>query len=76
MPEVGVISSNAVDPEVRGHGIGPKTVCFFQDRMRQEGLQYAQVSTGLDDGHAPARCAYAKTGFEKDFGRISYTRKL
>ena len=49
---------------------------IFQDRMRQEGLRYAQVSIGLDVRHAPARKAYAKAGFEKGFGRISYTRKL
>ena len=76
MPEVGVIGNNAVDPEARGHGVGPKMYAFILDKMRQEGLRYAQVTTGLDDGHAPARRAYAKAGFEKGLGSITYTRKL
>ncbi len=44
--------------------------------MRPEGLRYAQVTTGLDDGHAPARRPYAKAGFEKGLGSITCTRKL
>ncbi len=24
MPDIGVIGNNALDPEVRGHGVGPK----------------------------------------------------
>ena len=44
--------------------------------MRKEGLRYAQVTIGLDVRHAPARKAYAKAGFEKGFGSITYTQKL
>lgn len=37
-----------------------------------EGMKYATVSTGLDDGHAPARRAYEKMGFSKNLPSVKY----
>ena len=76
MPGVGIIGNNAVDPAFRGRRIGPEMYAFVLDRMRRDGLLYAQVTTGLDDGHASARRAYEKAGFEKGLGSITYTQKL
>ena len=72
----GEIGGNAVDPEVRGLGIGGKMYNFVMDKMREEGMIYATVTTGLDDGHAPARRAYEKAGFEKNLPSLTYYKKL
>lgn len=72
----GEIGGNAVDPDCRGMGIGPKMYEFVLNKMREEGMEYATVVTGLDDGHAPARKAYQKAGFEKNLPSIKYFRKL
>jgi len=72
----GEIGGNAVDPDCRGMGIGPKMYDFVLNKMREEGMEYATVVTGLDDGHAPARRAYQKAGFEKNLPSIKYFQKL
>ena len=74
--KTGEICGNAVNPEIRGKGIGPKMYEFVLDKMREEGAQYATVNTGLDDGHIPARRAYEKAGFEKNLPSIRYFMKL
>ena len=74
--KTGEICGNAVDPEVRGMGIGPKMYEFVQEKMREEGMIYATVNTGLDDGHAPARRAFQKAGFEANLPSIRYYKKL
>lgn len=72
----GEIGGNAVDPDCRGMGIGPKMYEFVLNKMREEGMAFATVVTGLDDGHAPARRAYQKAGFEKNLPSIKYFQKL
>lgn len=72
----GEICGNAVNPEIRGKGIGPKMYDFVLNKMKEEGAEYATVNTGLDDGHAPARRAYEKAGFEKSLPSIRYYKKL
>lgn len=73
-PETGVgeIGNNAVEPEYQGAGIGT-----FQNRqvlrlMRERGMRFARVSTGLDEGHAPARRAYEKAGFDHAVPSVTY----
>jgi hypothetical protein len=39
-------------------------------------MSYATVQTGLDEGHAPARRAYERAGFDISHSRITYYRKL
>ncbi len=68
---LGTIANNAVTPEVQGRGIGTKMHTYALDLFRQEGLQFANVGTGMDDGHAPARRAYEKAGF--DIARMDVT---
>ena len=72
----GTITNNAVDPDCRGMGIGPKLYDRALTYMKEQGMQYATVTTGLDDGHAPARRAYEKMGFQKNLPSIKYFKKL
>ncbi len=72
----GEICGNAVDPDCRGMGIGPQMYDFVLNKMKEEGMEYATVVTGLDDGHAPARRAYEKAGFQKNLPSIKYFKKL
>ena len=72
----GTIGLNAVDPQYRGNGIGVKQYEFIMERMRQEGAKYVCVHTGGDDGHAPARRAYEKAGFEAFLPTRTYYKKL
>jgi hypothetical protein len=44
--------------------------------MKEQGVKVATVLTGLDEGHAPARRAYEKIGFEKNLKHITYYKKL
>ena len=74
--KVGVICENAVTPDCRGMGIAPQMYNFVIEKMRGEGVLYAKVHTGLDDGHAPARRAYQKAGFEKSLPSIDYFMKI
>lgn len=73
---VGEIMANAVDDKFRGMGIGPQMYDFVLSKMREEGMKYVTVSTGLDDGHAPARKAYEKMGFKKNLPSIKYYMEL
>jgi len=72
----GVIGTNAVSPEARGHGLGTKQYEFVFDRMREEGAEFVSVHTGGDDGHAPARRAYEKAGFQEFLPSRVYYKKL
>ena len=72
----GEICGNAVDPDCRGMGIGPQMYDFVLNKMKEEGMEYATVVTGLDDGHTPARRAYEKAGFQKNLPSIKYFKKL
>lgn len=68
---MGVLSRNAVDPQYRGRGIAKLMYGLCMNQIRQAGCTWATVHTGLDDGHAGARRAYSKVGFEKN---LPYTR--
>ena len=46
------------------------------DKIKNEGMIYATVSTGLDDAHAPARRAYEKAGFDKALENVRYYKEL
>ena len=60
---IGEIGLNAVHPDHAGRGTGTTMYRFALDRMREEGMRVATVSTGGDPSHAPARRAYEKVGF-------------
>jgi GNAT superfamily N-acetyltransferase len=53
----------AVDPAVQRQGVGHRLVEAAVAIMREAGCGYANVWTGGDDGHAPARALYESEGF-------------
>ena len=55
--KIGTISNNAVSGEFRGMGIGPRQYEFVFGLLRERGAIGVRVTTGLDEGHAPARRA-------------------
>jgi predicted N-acetyltransferase YhbS len=73
---VGIIGNNAVQPQWQGRGIAGALYRAVLARMRANGMQLAQVATGLDEGHAPARAAYAKAGFRVGLPSITYYQDL
>ena len=74
--KTGTISNNAVSGEFRGKGIGPRQYEFVFDLLRKRGAIGVRVTTGLDEGHAPARRAYEKAGFSAHTEAITYYKKL
>ena len=73
---MGVIGNNAVAPEGQGRGIGTAMYQFVLDLFREKGLRFACVGTGLDEGHAAARRAYEKAGFDRRRESIMYYKYL
>jgi ribosomal protein S18 acetylase RimI-like enzyme len=73
---MGIIGNNAVDPDCGLKGIGQQMYRFALERFRAEGMAWANVDTGLDEGHAPARRAYERAGFDITISSIHYYRKL
>lgn len=73
---VGAISNNAVDPDLGLKGVGQTLYQAVFDRFRKAGMDYAKVTTGLDDAHAPARRAYQRAGFDIAREDVTYYRPL
>ena len=73
---LGTIRNNAVSPDYQGRGIGTAMYRHVLDLFRKSGMSYATVSTGLDPGHAPARKAYEKVGFDLRREDVTYYKKL
>ena len=73
---IGVIGNNAVDPAGQGKGIGTAQYEECLQRMRDAGMDYVKVQTGLDPTHAPARRAYEKVGFEAIRPSVQYYMEL
>lgn len=61
--KVGVIDLNAVHPDCQGKGVGTLMYDYAVVQLRMAGMRVAEVGTGGDPSHAPARRAYAKAGF-------------
>lgn len=75
--KIGIISSNAVDKSMGLKGVGQAMYAEIFRRFKQAGMTAAQVTTGLDDGHAPARRAYQRAGFgEFSLPSVTYFKKL
>jgi GNAT superfamily N-acetyltransferase len=62
-PRRGEIYMVAVDPAHQNHGLGLALVNFAVDWIAGQGLPLAEIGTGGDPGHAPARHVYEKAGF-------------
>ncbi len=73
---IGEIGNNAVLPQYQGHGIGGRMYEVIMQRFRESGMAWAHVFTWLDEGHARARRAYEKAGFEQVFRHVDYFKKL
>ncbi len=69
---IGEIGNNAVDPDCGLKGIGQQMYRFALEQFRAQGMEYAMVHTGLDEGHAPARRAYERAGFNISHSDINY----
>ena len=74
--KIGLLLNNAADPDSGEKGVGQEMYASVFERMRQEGMIAVTVSTGLDEGHAPARRAYERAGFKKNLKSITYCKKL
>ena len=74
--KMGYLEENVVNPKFRGLGIAQKMYDFVLNKMREEGMLYATVTTGLDDAHAPARRAYEKVGFGSPIESVRYHIEL
>ncbi len=61
--ETGEVRILAVHPEYQNRGIGTDLNNFALQKMREAGMKLAEVGTGGDDGHAPARRCYEKAGY-------------
>jgi len=73
---IGTIANNAVDPEAQGQGLGTAMYAHVLDLFRAAGMAYARVHTGLDEGHAAARRAYEKAGFDLTIPDVTYYQQL
>ncbi len=73
---VGAIHYNGVAPEYRGRGLGGRQVERVLQLMRDAGMTYAAVGTGLNEGHAAARRVYEGAGFEPVIEYRMYARRL
>ena len=75
-PSTGEIGNNAVHPDFQGRGIGPRLYERAFQCLRERGMRYVMVRTGLDPSHAPARRAYAKAGFHTQLPTVTLFREL
>jgi len=73
---IGHINNNAVDPNCGLKGIGQQMYKAVFERFQSEGMRYAQVRTGLDCAHAPARRAYERAGFDIKVEDVTYFKKM
>jgi GNAT superfamily N-acetyltransferase len=61
--KAGEIEMVAVDPDFQNQGIGLALVSFAVEEIGRLGIPLAEIGTGGDPGHAPARHVYEKAGF-------------
>jgi|HigsolmetaAR206D_1030411.scaffolds.fasta_scaffold07859_2 Acetyltransferases len=72
----GEIQLLAVDPNYQRLGLSLRLNSAALEIFRKEGMQLAFVSTGGDPGHAPARAAYEKAGFDRSLTIVQYYKWL
>jgi len=74
--KIGAIGNNGVDRTFRNRGIATRLCARALEVFRDEGMIAAEVTTGLDEGHAAARRTYEKVGFEPLMRTVRYIRDL
>jgi ribosomal protein S18 acetylase RimI-like enzyme len=62
-PRTGEIDMIAVDPDYQRRGVATALMAWSVDYLRTAGVVVADIGTGGDAGHAPARRTYEKAGF-------------
>lgn len=73
---IGEVGQNGVHPDYRGKGYGSRQLAFVLDELARRGMSIAEVQTGLNDGHAPARKMYERAGFQPLIGYQRYSLDL
>ena len=73
---IGTVGNNAVLPEYRGRGIGGLLDARVLELIEEAGMEFAQVSTGLEDCYEPARRMYERQGFKELNRSIVYMMRL
>ena len=74
--KAGVIGNNAIRPKYQGKGLGTKQYQKVLEIFREKGMIYAEVVTGADMAHAPARTAYERVGFKPVVYSVRYYQKF
>lgn len=74
--KIGTVGNNGLHPDAAGQGLGTFMYRALLDHFRTNGMQYAKVHTGLDEGHAPARRAYERVGFNIRHETVDYYMEL
>ncbi len=70
---LGEIGYNAVVPAFGGRNLGRRMLDAALEALRSAGVEQVEVTTGLDDGHGPARAVYEGAGFRPMHSSIRYT---
>ena len=73
---VGLLLNNAADPECGEKGVGQEMYSAIFEHMKEKGMKAVTVSTGADEGHAPARKAYERAGFKIHQDSVMYCKLL
>ena len=74
--EIGRIGNNAVDPDCGLKGIGQQMYKAVLEYFKCSGMEFAEVTTGMDPSHEPARKAYERAGFSIRAENVTYYRNL
>lgn len=65
MSAYGEVEVIAVDPDVRGRGVGRALLDRAVSDLREAGVPVIMLATGGDEGHTPARSLYESAGFRR-----------
>lgn len=74
--KMGELGLNAVHPDHAGRGVGTWMYAEALARMKALGAEVAEVGTGGDAAHAPARRAYEKAGFLAGIPSVQLYKRL
>jgi RimJ/RimL family protein N-acetyltransferase len=73
---LGILDDNGVHPDYQGRGFATELHRAALGYMKDHGMRYVRVLTGLDPAHAPARRAYEKAGFDLQKPDVTYYADL
>ena len=73
---IGTVDDNGVLPAYRGRGVGGQLLARVLEIIEAAGMEFAQVSTGLEEPYASARRLYGRQRFEPLSRSVTYFKKL